>query len=312
VTGLSWPGPAIDVRALFGEQQEAFIWLLRDLRDDEWIMPTGCPGWSVKDIAAHVLGDHVSRLARSRDGHHGTGPRPGETLPVFLDRINSEWVTAARRMSPAVLIDLLSAVGDQVVAFWQTVDMDAAGEAVSWAGPDPAPVWLDAARDFSEYWTHQQQICDATGRTGPGHLGPVLDTFMRALPHTLRDITAPPGTAVLLSVTGSDGGRWTCVRDADRWRLDAAPFSGPLSGPFSGPAGAVSGPDGSGPDASVELDADTAWRLCTRGITPGQAAARARVSGDARLAAAALRIVSIIWAEPAPGSAGQEPAPGSA
>jgi len=52
------------------------------------------------------------------------------------------------------------------------------------------------------------------------------------------------------------------------------------------------------PTTQVELDQDTAWRLCTRGITPGQAADLARVDGDRQLAAAALQIVSIIWSPP--------------
>jgi uncharacterized protein (TIGR03083 family) len=278
VTDVSWLGPAIDVRGLFAAQHDAFIALLRDLRDEEWARPTVCPGWSVRDVAAHVLGDHVGRLARGRDGHHGIGPRPGETLPVFLDRINEEWVSATRRVSPRLLTDLLSCTGEQVVAFWQTVQMDALGEPVSWAGPGPAPVWLDAARDFSEYWTHQRQICDATGRAGPEFAGPVLDTFMRALPHTLRDVDVAAGTAVLVTVTGPGGGQWACVRDAERWRLLAAPVPQPTA-----------------PAAAVEFDPDTAWRLCTRGITPEQAADRAHLDGDPRLAAAVLRIVSIIW-----------------
>jgi uncharacterized protein (TIGR03083 family) len=276
---MSWLGPAIDVRGLYSPQHDAFTGLLKGLRDDEWAMPTGCPGWSVQDIAAHVLGDHISRLARHRDRYHGgAGPLAGEDLPAFLDRINAEWVGAARRMSPRVLTDLLSHVGEQVTAFWQTVDMNAPGEPVSWAGPGPAPVWLDAARDFSEYWTHQQQICDATGRpglTGAEFMGPVLDTFMRALPHTLRDVPAPSGTAVLTVVPGPGGGEWTCARDAGRWRLDVWPVPQPA--------------------ATVSLDADTAWRLCTRGISPARAAELARIDGDEGLAAAMLRIVSIIW-----------------
>jgi uncharacterized protein (TIGR03083 family) len=275
---MSWLGPPIDVQMLFGQQHDAFIALLLELRDEEWARPTVCPGWSVQDIAAHVLGDHVSRLARSRDGYRGAGPRAGETLPVFIDRGNSEWVTAARKMSPRVLTDLLSGVGQQVAAFWQTVDMDALGEPVSWAGPEPAPVWLDAARDFSEYWTHQQQICDATGRPGPDYLAPVLDTFMRALPHTLRGVDARPGIAVRVTVTGPSGGQWTCVRAPERWRLDDSTDGWPA--------------------ASIELDPDTAWRLCTRGISPSRAAELAGIHGDERLALAALQIVSIIWTPP--------------
>lgn len=119
-------------------------------------------------------------------------------------------MTAARPISPRLLVDQLSIIGSQVVEFWQTVDLDALGDPVTWAGPEPAPVWLDAARDFTEYWTHHQQICDALGRTGlnePEYLGPVLDTLMRALPHTLQGVMASEGTGVQVIVTGPGGAR---------------------------------------------------------------------------------------------------------
>jgi uncharacterized protein (TIGR03083 family) len=278
---MSWLGPAIDVRPLFAEQQAAFMDLLGQLSAGQWDQPTICPGWTVKDVAAHVLGDHIGRLSRHRDGYPALHPRHGEAFAVFLDRINDEWVTAARRMSPRVLTGQLSVFGDQIAEFWPTVDPDAFGGPVSWAGPEPAPLWLDAARDFSEYWTHQQQICDATGQPGlasPRYLGPVLDTFMRALPHTLRDTTAPLGTSLEVLVTGPAGGSWTCTRGPDRWHLQRAPHAAPA--------------------ARLELDPDTAWRLCTRGITPERAAARARTEGDQQLTAAGLQMVSIIWSPP--------------
>jgi uncharacterized protein (TIGR03083 family) len=287
MTDVSWLGPPIDVRPLFGGQQAAFIDLLAGLDPGEWPRPTICPGWSVKDIAAHILGDHIGRLSRHRDDYPPLQPRDGEAFPAFLDRINDEWVTAARRISPRLLTEQLSIIGNQVVEFWQTVDPGALGGRVSWAGPGPAPVWLDAARDFSEYWTHQQQICDATGRaglTGPEYLGPVLDTFMRALPHTLRTVTVPEGSGLQVIVTGPAGGEWDCVRGPDRWRLQRQPHRRPA--------------------AHLELDADTAWRLCTRGITPERAAERARIDGDQHLATAALQIVSIVWSPPSPNSTG--------
>jgi hypothetical protein len=236
-----------------------------------------------------VLGDHLSRLSRHRDGYSPQRPRDGEALPAFLDRFNDEWVTAARRISPRLLIEQLSITGNQVVDFWQAVDLNALGEAVSWADPGPAPLWLDAARDFSEYWTHHQQICEATGRaglTGPDYLGPAIDTFMRALPHTLRHVTAPEGTVFEFAVTGPSGGEWTCTRSPGHWRLQRRSHPQPA--------------------ARVELDADTAWRLCTRGITPERAAGNARIDGDKQLATAALQIVSIIWSPP-PGRPGSSP-----
>lgn len=285
MTDTSWLGPAIDLRPLYAEQQTAFIELLHLLDDEEWALPTVCPGWSVKDVAAHVLGDHIGRLSIHRDGFHVEHPREGEPFSVFLDRHNNEWVDVARRISPPLLIDLLSTYGAQMVAFWQTVDLDALGEPVRWAGPEPHPYWLDVAREYTEYWTHHQQICDATGRTGltdPHFMGPVLDTFLRGLPHTLRDVTAPEGTTLVVSVTGPGGGDWACTRGPDRWRLHRGPHPRPA--------------------ARLELDADTTWRLCTRGITPDQAAEHARLHGDQHLARAALKIVSIIWTPPDPSS----------
>ena len=95
-TDISWLGPPIDVRPLFAPQQAAFTGLLRGLTPAQWAQPTACPGWDVKDVAAHVLGDHIGRLSRHRDGYASPRPRNGETLPAFLDRFNGEWVDAAR------------------------------------------------------------------------------------------------------------------------------------------------------------------------------------------------------------------------
>ncbi|WP_131735848.1 maleylpyruvate isomerase family mycothiol-dependent enzyme [Actinomadura roseirufa] len=288
MTDTSWLGPAIDVRPVLADQQAAFVDLLRGLGPDDWSRPTVCPGWSVKDVAAHVLGDHIGRLSIHRDGHHVLHPRDGEAFPRFLDRINDEWVIAVSRVSPLMLVELMAAFGTQIVEFWQTVDLDALGRPVSWAGPEPHSQWLDVARDYTEYWTHHQQICDATGRPGltdPYYIGPVLDTFLRALPHTLRDVTAPPGTVLQVSVTTPGAGDWTCTRGPDRWRLDRRPHPRPT--------------------ARLELDADTAWRLCTRGITPEQAGEHARIDGDRHLATAALQIVSIIWSPPGHEASGE-------
>jgi uncharacterized protein (TIGR03083 family) len=281
MTDTSWLGPPIDVRPVLADQQAAFIALLRRLDAGEWTRPTICPGWSVKDVAAHVLGDFIGRLSIQRDGHQVEHPRDGEAFSVFLDRINEEWVAAARRMSPPMLVEQLSLTGDHIVAFWRTVDLDALGGPVRWAGPEQHPYWLDVAREYTEYWTHQQQIRDATGRSGltePYYSGPVIDTFLRGLPHTLRDVTVPEGTTLQVVVTGPGGGTWSCTRGPGRWRLDRERHPEPA--------------------ARLVLDADTTWRLCTRGLTPEQAATRARVDGDRRLATAALQIVSIIWSPP--------------
>ena len=251
--------------------------LLGELTAGDWGRPTACPGWTVKDVTAHVLHDDLRRLASMRDGHRGPRPAAGEPPAVFLDRVNQEWVAAARDLSTRQLRELLALTGEQVAAMWRTLDLDADGAAVSWAGLAMAPVWLDAARELSEYWTHQQQVRDATGRPGLTDrelLAPVLDTFLRALPYTLRDTGADPGTQVQVTVTGDAPMRWVATRRNDRWVLRRG--------------------DAGRPAATVELDGDTLWRLCTGNITPDDARGRARARGERRLAEQVLRIVSVV------------------
>lgn len=260
---------------MFRPERTRLLDTLQGLHDAGWKTPTPCPGWSVHDIAAHVLGDDIGRLARTRDHFTGVIPSDEESLPQFIDRINHEWVVAARRMSPRLLLSSLAWTGDQVAELWNELPHGAIGEPVSWAGPVPAPVWLDAARDFTEYWVHRQQVHEALGHhepEDPATVHTVIDTFMRALPHTLRSQSRPVGTTFSFVVPGPAGGSWTVEQQARAWQLvDRARSAN-----------------------AVVLDAEHTWRLCVRMLQPGAAELHADVDGDQDLARAALEMVSII------------------
>ncbi|WP_246203694.1 maleylpyruvate isomerase family mycothiol-dependent enzyme [Streptomyces tailanensis] len=285
MSSTSWLGTPIDARALFGPELEALLDTLRQLRPADWSRPA-LPRWTVHDVAAHILGDFYSRLGRGPSGYERIFT-PGESLEEFIHRTNQEWVDLRADDSPAPLIDALATAGAELVDRFATADLDAPALGVSWAGVDPAPAWLDIAREYTEYWTHRQQIRHAIGHATdpePHALSTVLDTFMRALPHTLRNTTAPAGTQVEVIVEGPGGGSWTATATADRWTLSEPPGAGPTA----------SEPGGAGPAASVHLDAETAWRLCTRGIDPATGLGRARVEGERQLAEAACEVVSIV------------------
>ncbi|MDN0194351.1 maleylpyruvate isomerase family mycothiol-dependent enzyme [Streptomyces sp. S.PNR 29] len=273
-TDLSWLGDPIDARPLFRQELDALLGLLRGLKPGEWGR-AAVPGWTVHDVAAHVLGDHLARLGRREPPPVFA---PGETLEAFIHRANQEWVDLHRDVAPGALVDALERAGAELVHHFENVDLDAPSLGVSWAGVDPSPMWLDSARELTEYWTHRQQIRHAVGRATdlePRALSLVLDTFMRALPHTLRDTAAPAGTQVALTVVGPGGGTWTVTAGSDRWSLAEPPEGRPA--------------------ATVRLDTETAWRLCTRGITPATALPLADLHGDHRLAEAACRIVSVVY-----------------
>ncbi|WP_405677218.1 maleylpyruvate isomerase family mycothiol-dependent enzyme [Streptomyces sp. NBC_01511] len=272
-------GPLIDTRPLFPRERHALLELLRSLEPADWAAPTVCPGWDVHDIAGHVLNDYVRRISGARDGHRGAVFENDETLPDYLTRVNGVFVAATRQIGPRVLTDLLAHLGPQIDALWATVPLDGPARLdVSWAGTDePSPAWLDIAREYTEFWAHQQQIRDAVGRpgaAGPELLGPVIDTFMRALPHTLRGHERPDGTSVRFDVTGPAGGSWSAVRRSARW----------LPSPTAPPA----------PAAHITTDQDTLWRLATRGVTVEEARLRCVLDGDEALTRAATTLLAVV------------------
>ena len=273
------PVQPIAVTHLFPEILEGLLSLLSSLSPEEWARPTVCASWSVKDVASHLLRVDLSVLSRKRDGYSysDAATETCEELVALLNRLNEECVEVARQLSPRVLCDLLRFAGMQVCETYESLDPKALGGPVSWAGPDPAPVWLDLAREYTERWHHQQHIRDAVGRPGfkqPRFLAPVLDTFVRALPYTYRDEDAEDGTLVALTITGPSGGRWFLLRQEGFWNLHLD--------------------NRQPPHAEVSISEETAWRLYTKGISIDQARAEATFAGNRQLGLKALAMVSII------------------
>jgi hypothetical protein len=209
----------------------------------------------------------------------------------FINRQNEAWVEATRRLSPRVLIDLLRLTGEQTQAFWESRDLSAIGDPVSWAGPDPAPVWLDIAREYTERWHHQQQIRDAVAapglRDGPP-IKTVLDTFVRAFPHSFRDLHAPDGSHLRINFTPPEH----VTRDARREAPDAETYMYSLFR-YDGRWTLFTDVDDP-PNAEVSMDTETAWRLLTKSIPKSQAVARSTISGDRVLAGRVMDTVAII------------------
>ncbi|MEV4127963.1 maleylpyruvate isomerase family mycothiol-dependent enzyme [Nocardia sp. NPDC049707] len=268
----------LDVRPLFPRERHALLELLGSLDSAQWATPTVCPGWAVRDVTAHILNDYMRRLSGNRDGHPGTGFAAGESLPTYLTRINDEFVQAMRQCSPQTMTDLLTLLGPQLDAVWATTNPTGPAYLdVSWAGDTTTPAWLDIAREYTEFWVHQQQIRDALAHPGadsPALMQPVLVTFLHALPVALRNQVRPPGTAMTFEITGPAGGQWSIISDGTGWDLTTAPAGNTV--------------------ASVRMDQDTLWRLASRGITTEQARQRAHLHGDHALNHAATNLLAIV------------------
>jgi len=255
-------------RHLFAPLHAELVALLRGLAPQEWAAPTVAGAWTVKDVAAHLLDTSLRRLSMHRDAY--TPPlAPAEDLAAFVNGMNAEGVSFARRLSPEVLVDQIDRYGSQQAAFFESLDPFAEAKwGVSWAGEEHSPMWFDVARELTERWHHQQQIRDASGRPSiyENYLQPVIATFVRALPFTYRNVEAPEGTTLVLRI---DEDRWSLVRDGV-WTLHSGETAQPAS--------------------RVTMSGDRAWRLFTRQRIDPEAV----LEGDMALAQPLLRMVSII------------------
>jgi uncharacterized protein (TIGR03083 family) len=221
----------VDTRPLFPRLRAELVALLAGLDDNDWTRPTACPGWPVHGVAAHLLGVELGNVSGRRDRWR-LGPGEGEDLGSWLNAFNQQWVEAARRISPALLIELTDLGGLRFESYLATLELDATGGPVPWAtGDDPAPVWLDVAREYMERYLHQQQIRSATGRPplGAGYTRPVLTTAAHALPRALDQVPRPVGTVVTFTAEGEGGGSWYVVRAVSGWELDGGPVTGAVA-----------------------------------------------------------------------------------
>jgi uncharacterized protein (TIGR03083 family) len=254
--------------------------LLRALRAEEWDIQTIAPAWKVRDVAAHLLDTVLRKLSMVRDGCFVEKPEIyGEQDVVKLvNRLNREGVQVYRRLSAQVLIDMMEIACRQSADFHESLDPFApATFNVSWAGESTSLNWFDTARELTERWHHQQQIRHAASRTGimtPEFYYPVLDCFIRGLPHAFRDVDAANGSTIQLEITGDCGGTWLLRRGDSGWT-----FTNSWPAEFA---------------AVVVIPQEIAWRIFTKGIGRAEALKNSRIEGDSAMAECVFNLTAIV------------------
>ncbi len=263
---------------LFSLLDQKLIALLRALSPDDWNKPTIAKKWRVKDIAAHLLDGNFRVISMMRDQYFVPPDREIHSyteLVGFLNDLNADFVTAARRISPALLVQLLEITSREYEKQLSLLDPEAdALFSVAWAGEKTSRNWFHIAREYTEKWHHQQQIREAVGI--PGIMTrelfyPVMDTFMRGLPYTYRNTEADKNTVVHITIDTETGGDWFLLRTGTGWEL-------------TGKTSDI--------HASLTLQPDTAWKLFTKGLPKEEASIA--ITGDERLARVALDLVAVM------------------
>jgi uncharacterized protein (TIGR03083 family) len=186
----------------------SLLGLAAELSDDDWDRPTGCPGWSVRDVYSHVIGTESALLGRD--------PAPpleayGPHVRNDMGRGNEAEVLLRRdRPGPAIVAELEEVTAARLSALRAIGDEGFAAETMTPAGPGTYGDFM-AVRVF-DCWVHEQDVRRAVGR--PGHLsGPAVDrslaSTMAVMPYVVgKRAGAPEGATVAFDVTGQTARRW--------------------------------------------------------------------------------------------------------
>lgn len=272
----------IEVRHLFPELYSELIKLLENLSIDKWSSPTSSSKWTIKDIVAHLVDSDLRRLSFQRDNFvppiYGKQIGNDKELLEYINYLNNSWIEVSRRLSPAILIDLLKYISIEIPKLLNTLDMDSeALFGVSWAGEVKSKCWFDIAREYTEKWYHQQQIREAIGKpllVEQKWIHPLIDTFVRGLPNIYQK-TFPDNInkIVFLCVEDISYGTWILKKN-NSWEL------------FVGETSEYS--------SKVIMNADTAWRMFSKNISKEEAKRYITIEGDKDLGEIILELTTYI------------------
>lgn len=193
-------------------EREAVLAFCRSLSDEDWQAPSGCSGWSVQDVLAHmtatvhgVFTPWMVKLMRSRD----------------IERDNDADVAARRGRSPAEVLAEYETWSGRVPALLrvgQLPPLSAVPVRVAELGRHPLAL-LASAFVFDHHTHLRHDLAAPLGRalpeSDPDRMACVVEWMMALLPRTPGERLAFVDRPLLLTLHGDGGGTWGVIPRGD-------------------------------------------------------------------------------------------------
>lgn len=180
------------------------------LTEEEWSRPSGCQGWSVRDLVAHMSSNYKETVDPS--------PAPAEPLDLPAERMMDLLVEPRKQWTNQQILDEYLAYCDQAVAVLGSMQEEPlASTVIPLADLGSYPMNQLADAYAFDHYCHLR--IDLLAPEGPierriptadaARLGPTIGWMITGMPQMQpnlgRSLTAP----ITLTLTGPGGGSWT-------------------------------------------------------------------------------------------------------
>lgn len=190
--------------------------VLTTLTQDEWSLPSGCQGWSVKDLVAHMSSNFKEVVEPS--------PPPPEPLDLPAERVMDLLVEPRKDWSNAEVLDEYLRYCDGAVAVLTALQDEPLASTViplSDLGSYPMNQLADAFA-FDHYCHLRIDLLQPTGpvaRELPAVdddlVAPAVGWMLTGLPRMQPGLEQQLDGSIRLALTGAGGGSWRIARDGD-------------------------------------------------------------------------------------------------
>ncbi len=196
--------------------------VVSSLTDDEWAMPSGCAGWSVKDLVAHMSSNFKEVCEPSPPPPEPVN-LPAETLMELLVEPRKEWSNTEIRD------EYLKYCDGAVAALTALQDEPLASTVIPLADLGHYPMnQLADAFAFDHYCHLRVDLLQPTGplaRNLPAVddalVGPAVGWMLTGLPQMQPGLEQSLTGSIRLTLTGAGGGTWRIARAGDAIEVTA-------------------------------------------------------------------------------------------
>jgi uncharacterized protein (TIGR03083 family) len=219
---------------LAATEYDRVISVLRALPRDAWVAPSGCPGWDVRQLAAHMLG--MVELAASIPEQVRQMRKAKKAGGVFIDALTGLQVEERAGMSPEQITERFARMAPKAARGRRRTPGFVRNRTIG----DPQPTGGKPDSPYEKWafsymidtiltrdpWMHRSELCAAGGlamELTADHDGVIVADVV-------QDWAARHGQPVSLTLTGPAGGSWSFGSGGESLELDAIEFCQLLAG----------------------------------------------------------------------------------